>query len=151
MAYKAYSSHSGIIIHFLLIDFISSNHSVVSASYSMHVFHTSCVSCVLMHGNFSVQRFSWIFYAKSCLHFIVEKMSSERLQKVIETVTRLQDFERRMCQLDVNETEYAYLKFLALFCPGLPLCCDSVGNQTNRQSSRCRNRPDRRRANLNCC
>lgn len=45
-------------------------------------------------------------------------MTGERLKKVIETVARLQEFERRMCQLEVDETEYAYMKFLALFCPG---------------------------------
>jgi len=47
-----------------------------------------------------------------------EKISSERVKRVIDTVTRLQDFVSRITQLDVNETEYAYLKSLVLFSPG---------------------------------
>jgi len=49
-----------------------------------------------------------------------EKMSSERVKRVIDTVTRLQDFVSRITQLDVDETEYAYLKSLVLFSPGTP-------------------------------
>jgi len=50
--------------------------------------------------------------------WLVEKMSSERVKRVIDTVTRLRDFVSRICQLDVDETEYAYLKSLVLFSPG---------------------------------
>jgi len=50
-----------------------------------------------------------------------EKMSSERVKRVIETVTRLQEFVSRITQMDVDETEYAYLKSLILFSPGKPL------------------------------
>jgi hypothetical protein len=46
-----------------------------------------------------------------------EKMPSERVKKVIDTVTMLQDFVNRMNQLDVDEPEYAYLKSLVLFSP----------------------------------
>ena len=49
-----------------------------------------------------------------------EKMSSERVKRVIDTVTRLQEFVSRITQLDVDETEYAYLKALVLFSPGEP-------------------------------
>jgi len=59
-----------------------------------------------------------VIYFYFLYHTLPEKMTSERLKKVIETVTRLQNFERRMCQMEVDETEFAYLKFLALFCPG---------------------------------
>jgi len=45
-------------------------------------------------------------------------MSSERVKHVIDTVTRLQEFVSRICQLDVDETEYAYVKSLILFSPG---------------------------------
>jgi len=55
---------------------------------------------------------------------LVEKMSSERVKRVIDTVTRLQDFVSRICQLDVDETEYAYLKSLVLFSPGEVLPCN---------------------------
>jgi len=51
-------------------------------------------------------------------------MSSERVKRVIETVTRLQDFVGRITQMDVDETEYAYLKSLVLFSPGNPLHCE---------------------------
>jgi len=62
---------------------------------------------------------------------LVEKMSSERVKRVIDTVTRLQEFVNRICQLDVDETEYAYLKSLILFSPGegctaMPLICSAV-------------------------
>ena len=49
-----------------------------------------------------------------------EKMSSERVKRVIDTVTQLQEFVSRITQLDVDETEYAYLKALVLFSPGEP-------------------------------
>jgi len=45
-------------------------------------------------------------------------MSSERVKRVIDTVTRLRDFVSRITQLSVDETEYAYLKSLVLFSPG---------------------------------
>jgi len=50
-------------------------------------------------------------------------MSGERVKRVIDTVTRLQEFVSRICQLDVDETEYAYLKSLVLFSPGELMCC----------------------------
>ena len=56
--------------------------------------------------------------------WLVEKMSSERVKRVIGTVTRLQDYVSRICQLDVDETEYAYLKSLVLFSPGEVLLCN---------------------------
>jgi len=46
-----------------------------------------------------------------------EKMTGERVKRVIDTVTRLQNFVNRMTQLDVDEPEYAYLKSLVLFSP----------------------------------
>jgi len=61
-----------------------------------------------------------------CNVLIAEKMSSERVKRVIDTVTRLQDFVSRICQMDVDETEYAYLKSLVLFSPGGAPCYPRV-------------------------
>jgi len=56
--------------------------------------------------------------------FFTEKVSNDRLKKVIDTITRLQEYVDHMTTLQIDDTEYAYLKTLVLFSPGENLILD---------------------------
>ena len=47
-----------------------------------------------------------------------DKVPSERVKLVTETIMKLQEYVTSMQRLQVDATEYAYLKVLTLFSPG---------------------------------
>ena len=52
------------------------------------------------------------------LFFSPDKNNSERVKLVTDHIMKLQNYVQTMENLQVDVTEFAYLKALILFCPG---------------------------------
>lgn len=63
-------------------------------------------------------------------HTLHDKSVSENSQKVIDTITWLQEYVGQMSRLQVDDAEYAYLKTLVLFSP------DALSSHLRRQTER---------------
>ena len=50
-------------------------------------------------------------------HF-VDKLSSDRVKVVTDTIVKLQEFVKSVHRLELDATEFAYMKAMALFSPG---------------------------------
>ncbi|OBS73184.1 hypothetical protein A6R68_12239, partial [Neotoma lepida] len=48
-----------------------------------------------------------------------DKLSGDRIKQVMEHIWKLQEFCNSMAKLDIDGYEYAYLKAIVLFSPGL--------------------------------
>ncbi|XP_042618884.1 nuclear receptor subfamily 2 group C member 2 isoform X4 [Cyprinus carpio] len=54
------------------------------------------------------------------VHYILDKLSSERIKLVMEHIWKLQEFCNSMAKLQTDGYEYAYLKAMVLFSPDHP-------------------------------
>ena len=52
-----------------------------------------------------------------------ERIPGDRVKIVTDTIMKLQEFVNNMQRVQVDNTEYAYLKTLALFSPGKSHTC----------------------------
>ena len=50
---------------------------------------------------------------------ISDKLSADRVKAVMEHIWKLQEFVTTTSKLDVDQTEFAYLKTIVLFSPGM--------------------------------
>lgn len=53
------------------------------------------------------------------LFFPIDRLSASRVKQVTDHICKLQDFVNSMLRLQVDEHEYAYLKAIVLFSPGM--------------------------------
>jgi hypothetical protein len=51
-------------------------------------------------------------------YFLISDKSPERVQKVTDTVVKLQNLADSLMRLSIDQTEFAFLKILTLFSPG---------------------------------
>lgn len=54
-----------------------------------------------------------------CLFLIKDKISAERRKLLMEHIFKLQEFCNSMVKLCIDGYEYAYLKAIVLFSPGI--------------------------------
>ncbi len=50
--------------------------------------------------------------------YFVDKLSSDRVKVVTDTIVKLQEFVKSVHRLELDATEFAYMKAMALFSPG---------------------------------
>ena len=55
------------------------------------------------------------------IYYFTEKLSTDRVKLVTETIQKLQNFVRGIQKMELDATEFAYMKALALFSPGMSL------------------------------
>jgi hypothetical protein len=61
----------------------------------------------------------WLLASKMVV-YLGEKSGGSRIQVVIDTILQLQEYISTLNRLQVDQTEYAYLKAIVLFSPGRP-------------------------------
>lgn len=67
----------------------------------------------------SFSSFSLFFNTVVCFVSYLEKLSPERGKVVMEHIWRMQEFCNSMSKLSPDSYEYAYLKAIVLFSPGV--------------------------------